>query len=132
MCSATVGASPVWRCTCAASAIFSYGSRGTPGCANTLKRVPELPNAHDGSSIACTASWSEIEAKSLVMALSLLLLIRCCELELEVEDLGELHGGLVWSSGDRDEEVRHLRLPGRGARVGRQPGLGCDVVVGLE
>ena len=35
----------------AASAIFSYGSRGTPSCAKTLNRVPELPNAHEGSSI---------------------------------------------------------------------------------
>ena len=31
MCSATAGASPVKRCTCAASASFSNGSRGTPG-----------------------------------------------------------------------------------------------------
>ncbi len=52
MCSATDGASPVWRWTWAASATFSNGSRGTPGWANTLKRVPEFPNAHDGSSIA--------------------------------------------------------------------------------
>ena len=56
MWSATVGATPVNRWTWAASAIFSYGSRGTPAWANTLKRVPELPNAHDGSSIACDAS----------------------------------------------------------------------------
>jgi hypothetical protein len=36
-----------------ASAIFSHGSLGTPGCENTLNRVPELPKAHDGSSIRC-------------------------------------------------------------------------------
>src|SRR6185503_4152402 len=30
---------------------FSCGVRGTPRCANTLNRVPELPNAHDGSSM---------------------------------------------------------------------------------
>src|SRR6476469_9576058 len=59
---ATVGATPVNWLTWAASAIFSYGSRGTPCCAKTLKRVPELPNAHDGSSIRCarsaaTTSW---------------------------------------------------------------------------
>src|SRR6476659_2827613 len=53
MWSATVGATPVKRWTWAASATFSYGSRGTPSWANTLKRVPELPNAHDGSSIRC-------------------------------------------------------------------------------
>src|SRR6186997_1598657 len=51
MCSATVGATPVYRWTCAASATFSNGSRGTPCWANTLNRVPELPNAHEGSSI---------------------------------------------------------------------------------
>src|SRR3954466_6077364 len=56
MCSATDGATPVYLCTWAASAIFSYGSRGTPGCANTLKRVPELPKAQDGSSMRCRPS----------------------------------------------------------------------------
>src|SRR6478752_2847164 len=59
---ATVGAIPVKRWTCAASATFSYGSRGTPFWANTLKRVPELPKAHDGSSIRwarndATTAW---------------------------------------------------------------------------
>ena len=52
MCSATVGASPVNRCTTAASAIFSRTVRGVPGVPNTLNRVPEFPNAHEGSSIA--------------------------------------------------------------------------------
>src|SRR3954454_1917284 len=51
MCNDTRGATPVYRCTCAASEIFSNGSLGTPGCENTLKRVPELPNAQLGSSI---------------------------------------------------------------------------------
>src|SRR3954447_7208578 len=50
MCNDTRGATPVYRCTCAASAIFSNGSRGTPGCENTLNRVPELPNAQLGTS----------------------------------------------------------------------------------
>src|SRR5260370_24604398 len=53
MCIATLGATPVNLCTCAASAIFSCGVRGTPGWANTLNRVPVLPNAHDGVSIRC-------------------------------------------------------------------------------
>src|SRR6476646_3309842 len=53
MWSATVGAMPVNWFTWAASETFSYGSRGTPRWAKTLKRVPELPNAHDGSSIRC-------------------------------------------------------------------------------
>src|SRR6266542_480459 len=56
MCRATLGATPVKRCTAAASSIFSYASRGTPSWAYTLKRVPELPNAHDGVSIRCVRS----------------------------------------------------------------------------
>src|SRR5258708_35223123 len=51
MWSATVGATPVYRWTSAASAIFSCGVRGTPFWAKTLNRVPEFPKAHDGSSI---------------------------------------------------------------------------------
>ncbi len=43
MCRATVGASPVYSWTVAASAIFSCTVRGVPGEPNTLKRVPELP-----------------------------------------------------------------------------------------
>src|SRR5450755_2140060 len=53
MCTATVGATPVYLWTCAASSIFSCGVRGTPGWANTLNRVPVFPNAQDGSSIRC-------------------------------------------------------------------------------
>src|SRR3954470_16023795 len=56
MWSATDGARPVCRCTWAASATFSNGSRGTPACGKTLNRVPELPNAHDGSSMRCARS----------------------------------------------------------------------------
>src|SRR4051794_7611258 len=52
MCRATVGATPVKACTWAASSSFSCGVRGTPGWAKTLKRVPELPYAHDGVSTA--------------------------------------------------------------------------------
>src|SRR5262245_37296931 len=55
MCTATLGATPVYRCTCAASSIFSCGVRGVPGLANTLKRVPVFPNAQDGSSIRCAS-----------------------------------------------------------------------------
>src|ERR1700709_2573523 len=58
MCSDTRGAMPVYRCTWAASASFSNGSRATPGWPKTLKRVPELPNAQEGSSIVCWASAS--------------------------------------------------------------------------
>ena len=48
-------------CTCAASASFSYGSRGTPAWAKTLKRVPEFPYAHDGVSIACARNRDLID-----------------------------------------------------------------------
>src|SRR3954454_13627831 len=55
MCSDTRGATPVCLCTWAASSTFSNGSRATPGWPNTLNRVPELPNAHEGSSMVCSA-----------------------------------------------------------------------------
>src|SRR5690625_4910275 len=58
MCRATIGAPPVWACTWAASAIFSFGSRGTPGWENTLNRVPELPKAQEGTSMVCLARAS--------------------------------------------------------------------------
>src|ERR1700761_703023 len=56
MCTAMRGATPVKRCTCAASSAFSHGVRGTPGWPNTLNRVPELPKAQEGSSISCCLS----------------------------------------------------------------------------
>src|SRR3954468_23223247 len=64
MCSATDGATPVKRCTCAASATFSNGFRGTPGWLNTLNRVPELPKAQDGNSMRCRASTDLTESGS--------------------------------------------------------------------
>jgi hypothetical protein len=69
MCSATVGESPVYSLTFAASAILSCGVRGVPGVPKTLKRVPELPNAHDGSSMACVSS---AEAMSLNCTIGIL------------------------------------------------------------
>ena len=56
MCTATLGATPVKACTCAASSTFSCGVRGTPGWPNTLNLVPVLPNAHEGNSIRCSRS----------------------------------------------------------------------------
>ena len=47
----TFGANPVIAFTCAASAIFSHGSRGVPGVVNTLNRVPEFPYAQLGTSM---------------------------------------------------------------------------------
>src|ERR1700736_1146830 len=67
MCSESEGATLVYRCRCAASAIFSYGSRGTPGWANTLNRVPELPNAQDGSSIVCSRRTLLTASRSMLL-----------------------------------------------------------------
>ena len=64
MCSDTRGASPVTACTCAASAIFSNGLRGTPGVANTLNRVPELPYAQLGTSIVNSSSPARADQRS--------------------------------------------------------------------
>src|SRR5256885_12889878 len=47
---ATVGQIPVRRFTIPASASFSSMVRAAPGCANTLKRVPELPQPQEGVS----------------------------------------------------------------------------------
>ena len=69
MCSATLGATPVKRCTAAASSTFSYALRGTPGCANTLNRVPEFPYAHDGVSIRCPRSADFTAPPSVLIAL---------------------------------------------------------------
>ena len=85
MCTATLGATPVNACTCAASSIFSCGVRGTPGWANTLNRVPVLPNAHDGSSIRC-ARRALFTAVRSGMSTSQ---------SVEVEDLGDPAESLV-------------------------------------
>src|SRR3954447_23419092 len=66
MCNATLGATPVYRCTWAASAIFSSGVRGTPGWAKTLNRVPELPNAQDGVSMRWAARARLTAARSVM------------------------------------------------------------------
>src|SRR5829696_8713954 len=71
MCSATFGASPVSSFTFAASAIFSWTVRGVPGVLKTLNRVPELPKAQDGSSMAWWASWSAMESKEVMKVASL-------------------------------------------------------------
>src|SRR4051812_27972626 len=67
MCSETRGATPVNVCTWAASSSFSKGFRATPGCPNTLKRVPELPNAQDGSSMVCSARFRRARARRSVL-----------------------------------------------------------------
>ncbi len=62
----TFGASPVSALTCAASAIFSYGSRGVPGVVNTLNRVPEFPYAQLGTSMVKSSSSDRAPAVAVV------------------------------------------------------------------
>src|SRR5215471_8690553 len=132
MCTATVGATPVTACTCAASSIFSCGVRGTPGWANTLNRVPVLPNAHDGNSIRCPLSALFTALTSPISA-HLQAAVRMRSLSVEMEDLGDpaesLVGPLVAEAG---EERRHLRLPAVVGVGPRHPLQRRLVVVGLQ
>src|ERR1700674_451812 len=64
---ATVGQMPVSLCTSPASAIFSSTVRAAPGCAKTLKRVPELPYPHDGVSTRSELMRSMMRASSIKM-----------------------------------------------------------------
>src|SRR5436189_3649040 len=99
MCNATVGASPVCVCTCAASETFSNGSRGTPGWVNTLKPVPELPNAQEGSSIACSASRGAMSAKE-VMSFPCGSVV----VSVEVEYLAQFDEALIGAAVESREE----------------------------
>src|SRR5690606_12774827 len=77
MCRATLGARAVYLCTCAASAIFSKGSRGVPGVPNTRKRVPELPYAQLATSICSFASCSCEGVMAMIAPVSFDILRRC-------------------------------------------------------
>src|SRR5580704_9696773 len=109
MCTATLGATPVNRCTWAASSIFSVTVRGTPGWANTLNRVPVFPNAHDGVSIRCARSAAFTAVRSGISGH-----LQAAEPDgsVEVKDLGDpaepFVGPLVTDVG---EERGHLGLP---------------------
>src|SRR5262245_48895207 len=132
MCTATVGVTPVNACTCAASSIFSRTVRGTPAWANTLNRVPVLPNAHDGNSTRCPRS-ALFTAVTSPITVHLQAADRMRSWSVEVEDLGDpaeaLVGPLVPEVG---EERRHLRLPAA-VDVGlRDPLKRRLVVVGLQ
>src|SRR5262245_37515793 len=106
MCSATVGATPVNRCTVAASATFSYGSRGTPSCGNTLNLVPELPYAQEAVSIRWVRSASLTRDR---VAGARSVMVRFSQLIVEIEHFGkQVH---VPVRAAVDEEVRHFRLP---------------------
>src|SRR5690348_6482876 len=114
MCTATLGATPVYLCTCAASSIFSVTVRGTPGWANTLNRVPVFRNAHDGTSTRCAPNADFTAVRSgitthLQAARGRSGVQRSL---VQVEDLGDpaeaLVGALVTDAG---EERGHPGLP---------------------
>src|SRR6185295_15956674 len=141
MCRATVGATPVNRWTVAASAIFSYGSRGTPSCGKTLNRVPELPKAHDAVSIRCVRSTADARARvcgdssdivGLLWSEVELVDVAGVERERVAEHhcrvcsngvLAELAGGelLTLLAGDQAGGERGARVGGQVAEVGRVP-----------
>src|SRR6188508_931173 len=106
---ATVGAIPVKRWTCAASATFSYGSRGTPFWAKTLKRVPELPKAHDGSSIR----WARNDATTAWFPTAWLLITSA--------SVAPPGGYLRSCQSGSIVRVHRVRLPTRPAVGGRAP-----------
>src|SRR3954464_9130857 len=108
MCTATLGATPVKSCTCAAPSIFSCGVRGTPCWAKTLNRVPEFPYAHEGVSICWRrrASFTALVSFTLASLLSV-------TWSVQVEDLGERPHPLVGAAVEVLEKRRHLRLPPR-------------------
>src|SRR5215472_10400182 len=96
MCTATLGATPVYLCTCAASSIFSSTVRGTPGWANTLNRVPVLANAHEGTSIRCARNAVFTAVKSdITTHLQAARAVRAQRSLVQVEDLGDLAESLV-------------------------------------
>src|SRR6516165_220262 len=136
MCTATLGATPVTACTCAASSIFSCGVRGTPGWANTLNLVPVLPNAHDGNSIRCARSAVLTAVRSGIPVISMR---RDRDVQksrwvlVQVEDLGDPAEALIGPQPAEISEIRlHLRLPA-GVDAGlRHPLLRCREVVGLQ
>src|SRR5919112_4755407 len=126
MCRATLGATPVKRCTVAASAIFSCGVRGTPSCAKTLNRVPELPNAHDGVSMCWrrSAASTRLRVSGVITGLQLL---------IQIEYLVEYpHPEVGPAVGEPDEELGHLGLPPGVDRGGVHRGLGGREILGVQ
>src|SRR5688572_27537219 len=126
MCSATLGATPVNRCTAAASSIFSCAVRGTPSCGKTLNRVPELPNAHDGVSMCWRrrAASTRLRVSGVITGLQLLV-----QIEYLVE---HLHAKVGPAVGQPDEEIRHLGLPPGVDLGGVHRGLCGREVLGMQ
>src|SRR3954469_20184064 len=129
MCSATDGATPVYLCTWAASAIFSYGSRGTPGWAKTLKRVPELPKAQDGSSMRCRPRTVLTAARSTMVKPAL------GSNALSGGDVNELDAEQVGRGSEFRAQVAEAERPvvgdaARAPRVGPLTGVATEVDAG--
>src|SRR5262249_15093902 len=129
MCSATVGATPVKRCTVAASDTFSYGSRGTPSWGNTLNRVPEFAYAQD----AVSMRWVRRTPSTRALVSGERSVTVVSQLGVEVEHFVEHGEAQVGpAAGQLDEELCHLGLPPP-VDVGRLHGrLGGREVVGQQ
>src|ERR1700734_1471754 len=125
MCTAMLGATPVYLCTWAASSAFSKGLRGTPVWANTLNRVPLFPNAHDGSSICCcrraslTAFWSTIE-----------ILVSCLGCHFGKFDAQQFGRGAQFGEQVAGAERPVMRDPGRAPRVCPVAGVPAKINAG--
>src|SRR5262245_30568685 len=104
-----------------------------PFCAKTLKRVPELPNAQDGSSICWQVRLSLTAA---VSGMGGVLRIGWCEagkLIFEVEDLRDEREVLIGvPAADVGEEGRHVVLPPLVNRCPLHGSLRSSEVVGLD
>ena len=113
---ATVGTQPVNRFTIAASAIFSNGLRAAPGWANTLKRVPEFPYAHEGVSMRSERNVFLTWLRSVMVRG---LLSESCE----VEDLLEPYEALVGLFGRRGSTKNWAIVACHRALTGWRPSL---------
>src|SRR3984957_4580995 len=122
MCTAMLGATPVYLCTWAASSAFSKGLRGTPGCANTLNRVPLFPNAQDGSSIWCCRSAS---LTAFLSTTKILVSCRGCHFgKLGAQQFGRIAQFVEQVAG---AERPVMRDPGRAPRVGPLAGVAAEI-----
>src|SRR4051812_46867572 len=130
MCRATLGAMPVYLWTCAASAIFSYGSRGTPGWAKTLNRVPELPKAQDGSSMCCRARTGVTAVRSTMSEPASLFSTRDSaggQRHVDQLDTEQVRGRLQFGTEISDAERPVVRDAGRAPRVDPFTGVAAEV-----
>ena len=108
--------------TFAASAIFSSGVRGVPGVPKTLKRVPELPNAQEGSSMAWVASAAETSLKDVIVPHSFELLESFQTVEQKRGD-GSLAGRVLEAHSEALHTGSHHRYSGGGTRVNHASSL---------